>query len=281
MKRFSLALLALPVLMGACAGPVGQKVDPLAKNVIDDAGLANLMLNAGDPEEAVGYFERALAEEPERAEFRRGLAISLARAKRQPEAARVYQELITLGQATPADQLDYAFVAMQLDQWDEVRQVETTLPPGLNTARRHLLTGLLSDHDQSWEASDAAYTQARQLSPNPARVLNNWGVSHQARGDLKGAERLFNEAVSYDSRLFSAKNNLAMTRALQGNYDLPLVPMTEPEKATILNNLGIIATRRNEIRMARGLFAAAVSAHPQYYAGAADRLAALEAKQVN
>ena len=66
-------------------------------------------------------------------------------------------------------------------------------------------------------------------------------------------------------------------RGLQGNYQLPVIPMTEKEKALILNNLGVIAMRKGEEAVARGLFAAAVDAHPQHYGAAASRLAALEA----
>ena len=57
--------------------------------------------------------------------------------------------------------------------------------------------------------------------------------------------------------------------------------MTERERAQILHNLGVIATRREERDIARGLFAAAVETHPQFYQEAADKLAALEAKVEN
>ncbi len=64
-------------------------------------------------------------------------------------------------------------------------------------------------------------------------------------------------------------------RGLQGEYSLPLVPLTDSEKAILLNNLGIIAMRQGEENVARGLFEAAVEAHPEYYPAAADKLAVL------
>jgi hypothetical protein len=57
--------------------------------------------------------------------------------------------------------------------------------------------------------------------------------------------------------------------------------MTETEHAYILNNLGLIALRNGEKDIARGLFAAAVEAHPQHYAAAASRLEALESVVTN
>jgi Tfp pilus assembly protein PilF len=274
---FAGAALAL----AGCTESVANKPDPLGQNVIDDAGLNELLLTAGDPEEAVTYFSTALAEEPERADLRRGLAVSLTRAKRPNDAARVYQEMVSLGQATPADRLDYGFVAVRLERWEDAKSLSDGLPEGLNTARRHLLTALIADHERRWEAADAAYERAEKLTTNPAEVLNNWGVSKLSRKEFAEAEELFQRAVSFDSGLFRAKNNLAIARGLQGNYQLPIVPLSDTEQAVVLNNLGLVALQNGETDVARGLFAAAVEAHPKYYEAAADRLAALEAKVEN
>lgn len=267
---------ALAILLGACEGGMADRPSPLAGNIIDDAELADLLLTAGDPEEAVAYFENALAQSPDRADFRRGLALSLARARRYPEAARVFSEMVARGQAEPADRLEYAMVAARLQRWDEVRTIVLGLPPGMDTAQRHVIDAMLADHEQNWGAADAAYARAEARSADPAPVLNNWGVSQMSRGDLAAAASLFERALAYDSRLFSAKNNLAIARGLMGDYQLPAVPMTETEKAYLLNNLGVIAQRSGRSEVARGLFAAAVEAHPQHYAAAASRLAALE-----
>ncbi len=268
------ALICAAVLAG-CEG-VQEQPDPLPKSVIGEANLSDLLLSAGDPEEAVRFFENALTKEPERADYRRGLAISLARAKRHPESARVYQEMITLGQAEPQDKLEYALVSARLGKWTDTEALIAELPAGYNPARRHMAEAMLADHKKNWTAADAAYARAETLTTNPANVLNNWGVSLMSRGDFPSAISTFERSLSFNSRLFNAKNNLAIARGLQGNFQLPIVPMTETEKAIILNNLGVIALRKNEKRIAKGLFAAAVDSHPQHYREAADRLAALE-----
>ena len=274
-------ILLVAAALTACTPSIADKKDPLAKNVIDDANLSDLLLTAGSPEEAITFFEKALQEEPKRADYRRGLAISLARAKRYPESARVYQELITLKQADPNDKLEYAVVGARLQKWDEVRSILAGIPEGLNSSRRHMVDAMLADHEQKWEEADAAYGRAEGLANNPAGVLNNWGVSKLSRGDFKGAEALFQKSLTFNSRLFSAKNNLAISRGLQGNFQLPVIPMTETEKAIILNNLGVIALRQGQEKIARGLFVAAVETHPQHYEAAASRLAALEGKVEN
>jgi Flp pilus assembly protein TadD len=275
-----LALSATIVGLSACER-VSKKEDPLAENIIDEADLSGLMLTAADPSSAAEYFEQASAKEPNRADYRRGLAISYTRAKRYAEAARVYQEMITLGQAESADRLDYAFVAIRLDLWDDVKALARSFPDGLQTPRRYMIDAMVADQDEDWAAADAAYARAEKLSTRPAAVLNNWGVSQMSRGDLEAAEATFRRSISFDSSLFSAKNNLAIVRGLQGQYELPLVPLEGDERAVLMNNLGIIAMRRGDERTARNLFAAAVATSPQHYSGAADRLAALEADTLN
>jgi Flp pilus assembly protein TadD len=271
-----LAIAALALGLSACES-VSNKEDPLAESIIDEVNLNDLMLTAADPSDAALYFQQSLEREPDRADFRRGLAISYSRAKRYNEAARVFQELITLDQDQPTDRLEYAFVAMQLDRWDDVRTLSQSFPDALQTPRRYSIDAMVADQDNDWATADAAYARAEKLSSRPAAVLNNWGVSQMSRGDLSTAEKTFERAVSFDTRLFSAKNNLAIVRGLQGKYNIPLVPLTNEERAVLLNNLGIIAMRQGEEKIARGLFAAAVDSHPQYYTSAAAKLAALEA----
>ncbi|MGF1551382.1 MAG: tetratricopeptide repeat protein [Paracoccaceae bacterium] len=276
MKTSLGGLVLAASLLAGCASSIEQRKDPLAGDIIDEAQLTQLMLSAGNPESAVAYFERAVAREPDRADFRRNLARSYSRAKRYPAAARLYQELIALEQDRAADRLDYAYVAMRLGDWEEADALAARLPASLDTARRHLLDAMVADRAQDWEAADRAYAAAERLSPAPSDVLNNWGVSLMSRGDLEAAEATFRRAISFDSTLFNAKNNLALSRGLRGDYRLPLVPLTSEERAVITYNLGVVALRRGDTRAARGLFADAVDEHPRHYQAAADQLAQLD-----
>lgn len=271
----ALALLGGLAVAG-CTESVTEKPDPLAGDVIDEAQISQLLLQAGDPSSAINYFENALAREPERADFRRNLAKSYAKGKRFPESARLFQELVALDQDRPEDLLDYAYVAVRLDDWETARSLSTQLPPSLDEPRRYMLDAMIADHDEAWDSADRAYAQAEKLSPNPSDILNNWGVSLMSRGELEQAEGVLTRAVSYDSTVFSAKNNLAISRGLRGDYRLPIVPMTTEERAKIMYNLGVIALRKGDERTARGLFAAAVDTHPRHYQQAVDQLAQLD-----
>lgn len=276
MWKWAIVAIVGSGLVAGCTPSIESKPDPLAGDVIDEADLSQLLLQAGDPQSAINYFERALAREPERADFRRNLAKSYARAKRYPESARLYQELMALDQDRPEDVLDYAFVSVRLDDWDNAAALSTQLPQSIDIPRRHMLDAMVADQSGDWEAADASYAKAEKLSPNPSEILNNWGVSLMSRGELDEAEGVLKRAVSYDSTVFSAKNNLAITRGLQGDYRLPIVPMNSEERAIISYNLGVIALRKGDKRTARGLFASAVDTHPRHYQQAADQLAQLD-----
>jgi len=276
MVRSAIAAGFLASMIFALAGCTATRPDDVTGNIIDDARIENLLLSAGDPGDAVRYFEKALEQSPGRAEFRRGLALSFSRAGRHAEAAETYRELIARNQATPEDRLDYAAVMARLGHWDEVNTVIAGLPEQMATVRRRLIEAMAADHLGDWERADAAYAAAEAEASAPARVLNNWGVSLMARGDFALAEATFTRALSHDPQLFNAKNNLAMARGLQGNFRPPSIPMSETERAYVLNNLGMIAMQKGQGDIARGLLAAAIEAHPQHYTEAASRLDALD-----
>jgi len=76
--------IAGALALSACEKSEDAEVSRALKsvNVIDESNLNDIMLTAADPEEAVGYFQRTLAENPDRIDIMRGLATSLVRAKR-------------------------------------------------------------------------------------------------------------------------------------------------------------------------------------------------------
>ncbi|MEM9011875.1 MAG: tetratricopeptide repeat protein [Pseudomonadota bacterium] len=251
-----------------------QSLGPV--NVVDATNMNEIMLSVGDPDAAVEYFRNALAREPERTEFKRGYAQSLARAGRHSEAVLVYRQLMDDAEATTTDRLVFATSLMQMSQFDEAEELLALVPPNANSYRYNLLMAMLSDHNEAWVEADLHYDNARRLTTRPARVLNNWGISHRVRGDSQRAVELFEEAITFDPEMFEAKNNLVITRGIEGVYQLPVIPMSETDRAKLYHNLAIVALRRNEPETARGLLERAVETHPQHFAPAAEKLAALD-----
>jgi Flp pilus assembly protein TadD len=135
---------------------------------------------------------------------------------------------------------------------------------------------MVADSNQEWDRADSFYETAVGLTTTPAGVLNNWGYSKLTRGDYEAAERLFMEAIRYDPDLFTAKNNLVLARASRGQYTLPLVEMTQIERAQLLHTMALAAIRRGDIDIGRGLLEDAIDTHPQHFEAAVQALRTLE-----
>jgi len=281
-----LTALALFPFLAACAQTQTAEQTANAKevkraseavNVVDAVDLNELMLTVSDPEDAVVFFRDALQQSPDRVDLKRGYALSLARSRRHDDAISVFEELVAAGQADDEVRLEYAHSLARLQRWDDAEAQLALVSPALETPRRYLMVAMLADQSSDWTKADKAYERARRLTSNPASILNNWGVSRMSRKEYEAAARLFEESLAHNPRLFNAKNNLAVSRALQGEYRLPLVSLSEEERATLLHNVGVIALRRGDTSEAKGLFTMAVETHPRFYPAAAEKLAALEA----
>jgi Flp pilus assembly protein TadD len=278
MRTLPLALLLLGGAAGCSNGDAEVArgpSDPLA--VLEADAVGEVMLAVAQPEEAVAHFGRLAAARPGDAGAKRGLATALMRARRHEDAARVLAALAEEGQATPADRVVLVEALIRTEEWPRAREVMAEVPHAHRTEDRFRLEAMLADVDGAWGEADGHYEAAVALSAAPAGVLNNWGFSKLSRGDRPGAERLFERALAADPALFAAKNNLAMARGARGAYEVPLVPMTQTERATVLHTLALAAVKAGDLEIGRTLLHDAVETHPRHFEPAARALAALEA----
>ena len=245
-------------------------------NVIDETNLNEVLLTAADPNEAVTYFKGAAAKNPGRIDLQRGLAISLTRAKRTTEAASAWKKVTTMKGASNVDRVEYAAASVRAGDWPTAKSTLDSVPPTYETFQRYRLEAVVADSNKDWKRADHFYETAVGLTTRPGSVMNNWGYSKLSRGDYADAERLFSEAIRQDKSLFTAKNNLVLARAAQGNYNMPVVPLTQVERAMLLNTMGISAIKQGDITTAKNLFREAIATHPQHYEEAVRSLRALE-----
>lgn len=245
-------------------------------NVIDESNLNDVMLNAADPNEAVSYFQRTATANPDRIDLQRGLATSLIRAKRVQEGKVAWAKVVGHPESTDQDKVELADALIRSNDWERAEKVLKAVPPTVETYQRYRLEAMVADSKKNWKKADSFYETAVGLTTKPAPIFNNWGYSKLTRGDFKGAERLLGEAIRHDRNLFTAKNNLVLARGAQGNYTLPVVPMTQIERAELLHSLGLAAVKRGDVETAKGLLRDAVETHPQHFEAAARALTALE-----
>ena len=280
-------LLALCLIgtaaLAACQGNSDAEVQRAVKdvNVIDESNLNDIMLTVGDPNEAVSYFQGALQKDPTRVDLMRGLAKSLIRANKPTEAAKVWERVSTSPEGTAEDKVMMADALIRANDWTKAKAVLNSVPPTHETYDRYRLEAMIADSDKNWTKADSFYEIAAGLTTKPASVLNNWGYSKLTRGDNKGAEKLFGESLKYDPTKFTTKNNLVLSRASQRKYDLPVIDMSQSERAELLYTMALAAIKQGDISVGKGLLVQAIDTHPQYFEAASRSLAALDANVKN
>lgn len=271
------------LLLTACGQSGDAQVDRALRNVnvVDETNLNDVMLTVADPNEAATYFARATANDPGRIDLMRGLAKSLVRAGRAPEAVSAWDAVVAHDEAALQDQVDLADALIRDNNWDRAEEVLDGIPPTYETYKRYRLEAMVADSNEEWDRADSFYEIAAGLTTTPAGVYNNWGFSKLTRGDFGGAERLFGDAIRNDPQLFTAKNNLVLARGAQRNYDLPVVPMSQTERAQLLHTLALSAIKQGDLTMGKGLLREAIDTHPQHFEAAVRALRALEDNVTN
>ncbi len=244
-------------------------------NVVDESNLSDIMLTVGDPNEAVAYFQKSSGENPDRIDLKRGLAKSLIRANKPAQAIGVWTAIVASPEGSNDDRVGLADAQMRTSDWNATAATLNTIPPTFETFERYRLEAMVADSQKNWKKADSFYDIAAGLTSKPSGVYNNWGFSKLTRGDNAGAEKLFLEALTYDPALFTAKNNLILARAAQRKYDLPVIDMTQTERAQLYYTLGLAAVKQGDTSVGRELLQQAVDTSPTYFEAAERSLKAL------
>lgn len=280
MRHFILipVMLAGGLTLSACSDKADETVERAFQdvNVVDETNLNDVMLTVADPNEAVDYFQRASKDNPERVDLQRGLAKSLTRAHRNTEAVSAWNRVIGMKGATADDSVDLADALIRNNDWERAEQVLDSVPPTHESFKRYRLEAMVADSNKECKNADTFYEIAVGLTTRPAGVMNNWGYSKLTRGDYAEAERLFGDAIRQDGNLFTAKNNLVLARSAQRNYTLPVVPMTQIERAQLLHTMALSAVKQGDVTTGKALLREAIDTHPQHFEDAVRSLRALE-----
>lgn len=278
-----LTLCVATLTLSACAKSTEEQIQAAIDdiNADDAANLNEVMLTMGDPEEAVQHFAGAVNANPDRIDLQRGLAKSLVRASRVPEGIDVWKTVVAHPEATNADRVDLAGAYIRASNWDDAAAILNTVPPTFETFERYRYEAMVADSREQWDKADSFYQTAAGLTTRPASVYNNWGFSKLTRGDYRGAERLFFDALRHDPSLFTAKNNLVLARGAQRNYTLPVVQMNQVERAQLLYTSALAAVKQGDVSIGKSLLADAIDTHPRHFEEAVRALQALENNAVN
>ncbi|RYH01144.1 hypothetical protein EU805_15300 [Salipiger sp. IMCC34102] len=278
MRHPILIALSGVLLLSACARDGDAEVQRALQdmNIAEETNLNDVMMTVAAPEEAVNYFTKALSSDPGRIDLQRGLAASLVRAGRATEGVTAWTRVTRHTASNNDDLVELADAQIRANDWDTAAMTLAAIPPTHETFNRYKLEAMIADSRQQWDKADAFYETAAGLTTTPAGVMNNWGFSKLTRGDYRGAERLFTDALRQDSSLFTAKNNLVMARGAQRQYTLPVVPMDQTERAQLLYTLALTAIKQSDVSIGKTLLTEAIETHPRHFEEASRALRALE-----
>ena len=73
------------------------------------------------------------------------------------------------------------------------------------------------------------------------------------------------KAITSDRTLFTAKNNLVLARASRKEYKLPVIPMTQIERAQLTYTSALAALKNGDKQTARNLLEKAIEIHPRHF----------------
>ena len=148
-------------------------------NVVDESNLSDVMLTVADPNEAGNYFRRATTEKPERLDLQRGLAQSLVRAKRNSEAAIVWERVAKAPEATLVDRVEYADALIRAGDWNQAESILDSIPPTHETFKRYRLEAMIADGNKEWKKAYEVFV--RDLLPAKDHFLRSEEVGALSR----------------------------------------------------------------------------------------------------
>lgn len=230
-----LAALLAPALLGGCVSPpprVNQAAetraanDPVAMLRIADAAAAS-----GDEATAASFYGRAAALQPGNVDIALGYARALA------SQGRIADAVAALQAAMP----------------------QTS---GNGTRRLSIALGRLLILSNRPTEAVAAFQQALADAPNTPALLIGLGVALDASRDHAAAQAAYRHALAIEPTSIAARNDLALSTALQGNTGAALVSLRRvrnrvaeaggqaSDLATIDGNLALVYAMRGNLRRA-------------------------------
>lgn len=194
------AAVALTLFLGACA------TAPSPPNT----GAINAQ-DAQAYSEAIGHFEKMVAENPSEIEGVLGLARNLRWAGRAAEAERVLStERLRFGN-------DGRYLAelgkvrlIQGDSADGVRLLDDAAAKVGNDWRLYSALGIGLDYQENYPAAEAAYRKALDMCPDDAAVMNNLGISQGLSGRLDRAILTLEDALALKGHTAKIKHNVKL-----------------------------------------------------------------------
>jgi predicted O-linked N-acetylglucosamine transferase (SPINDLY family) len=235
-------------------------------------GLSLLALQAGQHERAISYIQRAIAANPQVAEFHSNLGDAYLAQDRIAEAVVHYRRALILRQDYAAAHNNLAVALRRQGNLEEAKahfSQAITLSPDFAEAYNNL--GLLLQDQGMLEAATVQYHKALALKPDYAEAHNNLGNALKARGHLQAAASQYQKALALKPNLAEGHNNLALCLQGEGRLEEAIASfqralVLNPGLAEVFNNLGLALREQGDLEAAVAHYRQALALRPSFAA---------------
>lgn len=223
----------------------------------------------GEAEEALSYFQRALALAPENPIILNNMGNALLNLNRFDAAQEAYQQAIAanLNYLKPYRNLALLY-QLQGKNNEAIAAYLKYLDLAPDDGEAHHNLGLLyMTEGRTTEAVDAFEAASVYLTPTDAESTTNLGVGNFYRGDLDRAEYLFEQALALDPSYVPARYHLGLTYLHRGRCEeaiesLEAVVATEPDHPQAAANLGVAYNTAGQPEKAIAIFETLLKKQP-------------------
>ena len=226
------------MLVAGCASNADRK----GADQIDEAMLVRLgddSLKSGDPATAAGFYQRAHATDPTKAEPLVKLGDVYVQTGHPKEAAEVYQQAAQIQPDNP--ELLRKLANLQLQTGDaagaaaNLRLLVAQHPDWRAQNSLGVAEDMLGDH----KSAQQAYLAGLQLSPGNLQLMNNLGLSYVVAGDYPRGISALQQVSNDPASSQRMRLNLALAYGLAGDQDkAEQVAKANLDPAKVEQNLG-------------------------------------------
>ena len=228
-------------------------------------GLAERALQQGRYDDAKELLDRVLYAEPGNERARLNLAEVYLAKGRPNEAEPLFGSLVESPEFGARAQQGFGIVLLLTGRPDEAADAlnqSVARDPQLWRAWNGL--GAYYDSLEDWPKANAAYSNAIELRPSSALVLNNFGYSLFVQGHLDESIAALTKAVRIDPGFDVARMNLRLAYARKGQYVHAISGAQDKELGQVLNNVGYIALLRGDYENAESYLLRAMEADASF-----------------
>lgn len=192
------------------------KVEPDSSKALRRMGY--LLMDTGNPVDAVPYFEKALQINPEYLDVGHRLAIALVRLGRYDEGINRLKEVLDIDPELVNVHISMGLILFNLGRYDEAAvHCRAVLKLAPNVASHHINLGTVLIRQGRHEEAIDQFRKAVRIDPDDARWYNSLGLGLMGADRLEEAISNFKQALELKPDYSEAGGNLEKALGLQRN----------------------------------------------------------------